>query len=50
MSASPFALSFMTSKMLFWVTGVLFGLSSVAAEIDRNSRRILAGKRQYVQH
>jgi hypothetical protein len=50
MSASPFALSFMTSKMLFWVTGVLLGLSNVAAEIDRNSRRILAGKRQYVQH
>jgi len=36
---------------LFWVTGVLLGLSSVAAEIDRNSLRILAaGKRQYVQH
>src|SRR5258705_8279370 len=44
MSASPFALSFMTSKMLFWVTGVLLGPSSVAAEIDRNSRRILRVK------
>ena len=49
MSASPFALSFMTSKMLFWVTGVLLGPSSVAAEIDRDSRSILVGKRQYVQ-